>query len=103
MVDPVKHTFEMGQCYPYDASDSWWRSSNNMVPPPARDWAHAAARAVLADLSDRRGIKREFEGIEEGVRAEIVDSLAAVIRYARAIVADRANDIGGDSDGGGCD
>lgn len=81
MVDIVKHTFDRGQKYPYDATDAWW-SADAENPPPADDWAHSAARAVLADLTDRRGIKHELEGIDEEIRAEIVQALAAVIRYS---------------------
>lgn len=50
--------------------------------PPARDWAHIAARAVLADLNDRSGIKFAFDNIDEAVRVEIVETLAETIRYA---------------------
>lgn len=48
------------------------------------DWAHAAALGVIADLSDRHTIKRGFEGLDAEVRAEIVGSLATIIRDARA-------------------
>lgn len=74
----AKHALEHGAQWPYDAPDS--RSSD--IPPPAKDWAHAAARGVLADLTDRRSIKNGFRDIDEDVRVEIVESLAEIIRIA---------------------
>lgn len=47
-----------------------------------KDWAHAAARGVVADLQGRRAIKWGFDDIDEEIRAEIVASLAAIIRLA---------------------
>ena len=70
-----------GNKYPYDAPDRWW-DGDGENPPPPRDWSHTAARGVLADLQDRRGIKWGFEDIDSEVRVEIVDSLAAIIREA---------------------
>lgn len=37
-----------------------------------RDLATAAVRGIIADLSDRRGLKWEWQGIDDDVRAEIV-------------------------------
>lgn len=71
-----------GNKFPYDAPDKWW-DGDASNPPKADDWAHSAARGVLADLQDRRGIKYGFDNIDEGVRAEIVASLAAIIRFAK--------------------
>jgi hypothetical protein len=60
-----------GSAYPYDPSG------------PTRDWAHAAARGILADLCDRAGIKDEFAKIEDNYqRAEIVEAIASIIRAA---------------------
>lgn len=79
----AKVAFESAQRFPYDADDAWWHARGGSVPPPpAADWAHAAARAVVHDLSDRRKIKRGFEHIDEAVRKEIVESIAEIIRYA---------------------
>ena len=50
----------------------------------AVDWAHTAARGVMANLQDRRGIKQGFSDIDEDIRIEIVQSLAEVIRLAYA-------------------
>lgn len=50
---------------------------------PATDWAERAALGVLADLTDRRGIKHELRNIDADIRVEIVESLAAIIRAAR--------------------
>lgn len=70
-----------GNEYPYDAPDSWW-GSDGIEPPPPADWAHSAARGVIYDLQDRGGIKHGFANIDEDIRAEIVISLAAIIRAA---------------------
>ena len=78
----AKHSIELGSTYPYDAPDSWWQSDETRIPPPATDYAHKAARGILANLTDRRGIKQEFNNIDEDVRAEIVESIAEIIRVA---------------------
>lgn len=39
-----------------------------------------AALAVIADLTDRRGIKHQLENIDDDVREEIVADLTAIIR-----------------------
>lgn len=62
-----------GNKYPYDGGD---------VAAPAIDWAHAAARGLLADLLDRRGVKWELEKVAPDVRADIVTALAAIVRAA---------------------
>ena len=77
----AKATLEMADKYPYDASDEWLESSNDPAPV-AMDWAQRAARGVIADLQDRRGIKHEFSEVDEDVRAEIVASLSDIIRQA---------------------
>jgi len=74
-------TLKHGNKYPYDAPDAWWNGSGDNLPEPV-DWAHSAARGVLSDLNDRRGIKQGFAGLDEYTRAEIVASLAAIIRAA---------------------
>lgn len=72
-----------GNEFPYDAPDDWgsgdWEARDRLPP---KDWAHAAARGVIADLSDRHTIKRGFEGVDEWVRVEIVEALASIIRLA---------------------
>jgi hypothetical protein len=71
-----------GDRFPYDVPDSWEDGENGETLFPAQDWAHRAARGVIADLSDRRDIKRGFEQVDEEIRAEIVTSLADIIRAA---------------------
>lgn len=68
-----------GAKFSYDAPDEWEVEN----PPPAKDWAHAAARGVLADLQDRGGIKHGFNNIDHEIRVEIVETLAAIIRLAQ--------------------
>ena len=77
----AEHTLKRGSEYPYDAPDKWWDGDGENPPTPL-DWAHHAARGVLADLNDRGGIKHGFANIDEDIRAEIVQSLATIIRIA---------------------
>lgn len=83
-------SLEVGSRYPYDAPDDWWDTDYPSLLPG--DWAHAAARGILADLLDRRGIKHEFKQVDEDVRQEIVASIAAIIRLASAQHGGVAND-----------
>jgi hypothetical protein len=69
-------TLKHGQRYPYDAPDSWWADS-----PPV-DWAHAAARGILADLTIRRELMSGFKSVDNHTRAEIVTAIAEIIRVA---------------------
>jgi hypothetical protein len=62
---------DQGRRYPYDEKAS-----------DADDWATQAARGVLIDLQDRRGIKHGFLDIDVDVRADIVVALAEIIRAA---------------------
>lgn len=71
---------DQGADHPFDAPDDW--DGRHEPPPKARDWSHAAARGVIADLCDRRAIKWGFADIDEDVRAEIVSSLAEIILLA---------------------
>ncbi|PAL20200.1 hypothetical protein [Sphingopyxis sp. GW247-27LB] len=80
-VNVAQITLAHGAKWPFDAPDTWWQDDGENPPPPT-DWAHAAARGVLSDLNDRRGIKQGFLGLDEDIRAEIVSSLAAIIRVA---------------------
>lgn len=70
-----------GEEYPYDAPDSYMDPVDE-YPPPAQDWAHAAARGVIADLEDRAEIKYGFGNVREHTRVDIVQSLAEIIRVA---------------------
>lgn len=66
--------YKQGQEYAYD--------SPRRGKARGGDWAVQAARGIIADLSDRRDIKRGFECVDADVRKEIVTSLAAIIRFA---------------------
>jgi hypothetical protein len=83
-AEDAANRLEHGNAFPYDAPDEWWQQAGEPIPPPAIDWAHKAARGILADLNDRRAIKRGFEGIDEAIRAEITETMAAIIRLAAA-------------------
>ncbi|KGC15247.1 hypothetical protein DM48_350 [Burkholderia gladioli] len=88
----VRRDYEMSAKWPFDASDAWWNDDSRYVALPAVDSAHAAARAIIRDLSDRGGIKRGFENIDEETRGEIVAKLAAIIRAASPAPAIPAGD-----------
>jgi hypothetical protein len=45
-------------------------------------WAHVAARGILADLTDRRGLDHEFNNIDEATRREIVEAMADIVLLA---------------------
>jgi len=93
--DIARIRVEQGAESPYDAPDNWRINSMGAKvdssfdlpstlpsPPPATDWAHAAARGVMAELSDRTGIKNHLNVVEESVRVELVEALADIIRHA---------------------
>lgn len=77
--DQAAHSLKHGQEYPYDCDDYG-------KADPAKDWAHSAARGILADLNDRGGIKHSFVDIDAEVRADIVESLAEIIRKAHVAI-----------------
>lgn len=70
----AKSKLEMGEQFPYD--------DNGESPSPATDWAHSAARGVLADLEGRRGVGQELEQVDNETRVELVQALAGIIRLA---------------------
>lgn len=47
---------------------------------PSADAAHLTAQAVLADLQDRRGLGQVLSGLDDDVREEITEVLAAIVR-----------------------
>ena len=70
-----------GYLSPYDASDEWWQRNDDAVGfPEPKDWAVVAARVVICNLRDRRGIKGGFERVDEETRVEIINTLADLIR-----------------------
>ena len=72
---------ELGDSNPYDAPDDW----DEVSPVQPMDQATRAARGVINNLCDRRGIKHGFQEVEdEEIRLEIVQTLAAIIRAAHA-------------------
>lgn len=79
----ARFRLQHGAQFPYDASDAWWERSGR--PPRAKDWAHRAARGIIADLKDRRAIKWGFDNVDEDVRREIVATLAEIIREASPV------------------
>jgi hypothetical protein len=83
--DRASRCLEFGAKWPYDASDQWNEATHTAADaPPAKDWAHAAARGIIDDLMDRRDIKLGFRDVDEETRAEIVATMAAIIRLAHS-------------------
>lgn len=81
--DRARQMLQSGSDWPYDSTDEWQEHfSGSRLPPPAVDWAHVAARGVIAELQDRRGIKHGFNRVDEEVRINIVSALAEIVRQA---------------------
>lgn len=83
----IRQRLKMGQEYPFDGTDEWWQQNQDAdpkteAPADKLDWAVRAARGVIADLCDRRAIKNGFDDIEADTRREIVETMAAIIRFA---------------------
>jgi hypothetical protein len=79
------YCLQQGERYPYDATDEWKATTNyEDDAPPAEDWAHGAARGVVVDLKDRRGIKHGFDNVGEEVRQDIVAAIRRIILLAHA-------------------
>ena len=78
------NSLRLGELYPYDAPKSWWDSDSTVRPKLQGDgdWSFRAARGVIEDLCDRRGIKNGFEDIPDDIRVDIVAALAEIIREA---------------------
>ena len=75
-MNDAQIALELGDEYPYELTPG-----DNLTPP---DWAHRAARGVMADLNDRSGIKHELRGVRMDDRKDIVAALAAIIRLAHS-------------------
>ena len=81
-TEAARAKLEHGDKFPYDAGKEFWDDDRHS--PPTKDWAHRAARGVIADLWDRRGIKHELDEVDHDVRGELVAGLAEIIRLAYA-------------------
>lgn len=84
-VDGAKISLNHGLQYPYDASDDWWFNDETTSERPTTErWSVAAARAIIANLLGRRGIKQELrtDRIDEDVRVEIIQTIALIIDVA---------------------
>jgi len=70
-----------GNEYPYDAPDNWWK---NVAPKeiPPRNWAHAAARGVMAELRGDSLNSRGLLEADEETRDALIHMLELIIRAA---------------------
>jgi hypothetical protein len=64
----ASRTYERGNAYPYHGQ-------------PPKNKFEAIALGIIADLSDRRGIKSELRQVDEDVRKTLVKDLAEIIEY----------------------
>lgn len=89
-----------GAQFPYDGGQEFWEGSRHRVPPPATNWAHAAARGIFADLTDRRGLRNVLASISHDVVSEMVQSVTDIIltaeRTMRAPTAEGLEVVDGD-------
>lgn len=79
MTTEAKRMLDIGARFPFDATDEW-RNSEGVEPPPPADWAHAAARGILADLTDHQDLVDQLGNLAEDVRAELTVEIARIIR-----------------------
>lgn len=77
----AQRDIKQGNRFPYDTPDGW----NADTPPPPEDWAHSAARGILHNLCDRRGIKRALYEVDTEIKAEITETMAEIIREAEQL------------------
>jgi hypothetical protein len=92
LEERVNSALQRADRVPFDSSDEWydiaaWAEEDEETnPPPAKDWAHRAARGIVEELSDDRGTALETafhrERVDEGTRIELVEVIAEVIRQA---------------------
>ncbi len=73
-------TLKFSDDYPYEIDED----ATPKADLKPTDWAHRAARGVLSDLSDRRGIKWELQKVDMDIRKDIVSDLAEIIRLAHS-------------------
>lgn len=77
----AKQELKHADDFPFDASDAWMNRESK-VGPETPHWSYRAARGVISNLSDRRGIGQGIGDFDEDVRKEIVATLADIIRVA---------------------
>lgn len=76
---------EHGQLFPFDETSDEHEARNSTLetlPLEPKDWTIAAARGVLADLGDRRGVGQELDDIDDDIRKELVEQLSQIIKLA---------------------
>lgn len=72
----IKH----GNKFAYDRMDN----DDDHSTRSGTHWSIIAARAVLSDLGDRRGVGHELDAVDEDIREEMVVALAEVIALTEA-------------------
>lgn len=84
MDDSPDFYLSFGDRFPYDAGEDFWRGFNpaDTTPPLPTDWAHRAARGIIANLDDQKSISLAHRDIDHETRAELVQAVAEIIRTA---------------------
>lgn len=83
LMDPIRRrtaardALDRGMSRPYDAVDGWDGS-----PLRCKDWAHAAARGIVAEMTSRFA---GLDGLGQVARVEIVETIAEIVREARRL------------------
>lgn len=80
-MSDAKFHLNLGTEFPYDEGRH------------EKDWAHKAARGVLSDLCDRRGVKGQLEDCDEDIRIEIVDAMSDIIRLSASEIIAQRNEL----------
>lgn len=77
---------EVGNKYPFDAPDKWWRADANQPnpPPPSSHWSVSAARGIVKSLQEYPSIGNQFaiDKINEADRQQIIASISEVVKFA---------------------
>lgn len=47
-----------------------------------KQWWNVAAKRIMDDLSDRRGIRQELDNVDDDIKKEILATHAEIIRQA---------------------
>ena len=83
-LDQATYALQKGAEFPYDAAyPGGFLYGVDPTPPPASDWAHAAARGVAFYVETKKGIRISSGiAVNKSARTELVNVIATIIRLA---------------------